>query len=90
MAVIDKASQERAVATAGGGGGGASTNRNGFPYQQTVMLCLCALAVFAMSQMELSSNRMASTGTYFVSDTKRIKQISIIGERNSGTRWTLG
>ncbi len=74
-------------------------------YKVPVMV-LCAVLGYGICQLDLSAGTLTSmpemrsftTGSYFnngngngfANSKKPIKQISILGERNSGTRWTWG
>jgi hypothetical protein len=71
--------------------------------QKVCLILVCAAAGFALSAFDISELSLDTVGTVMkgedtyakakVGETKTertVQQISILGERESGTRWTFG
>jgi hypothetical protein len=68
-------------------------NSMGRSYKHAWYLTVWALIVYAVCQLNVSVGSISDITNYMYSNNdsngpKKIFQISILGERNSGTRWT--
>ena len=55
------------------------------------LLLVCGVSLVALGQLDVSVLSLSSVFSTETTGGKRpIRQISVLGERNSGTRWTWG